>query len=76
MKTPSEPLYGFVPRMVTSRQVQKAQVRRDLPDATEKKKVNKNIGRGRESLQQTAALRAVQKDPSSQTKTSGLFPDD
>ena len=27
MKAPNEPLYGFVPRMVTSKQVQRAQVR-------------------------------------------------
>ena len=34
-KIPNEPLYGFVPRMVTAKQVRVALVREDLRDANE-----------------------------------------
>ena len=72
MKIPNEPLYGFVPRRVTAKQVQVALVREDPRDATEK--TDKTSGRGCESVQQTTPHSPVQENPRSQKKTPGVCP--
>ena len=54
-----EPLYGFVPRRVTAKQVQGVLVREDSRDATDKK-TDKSTGRGRESVQQETVLCSTQ----------------